>query len=325
MHDLPRRFGLTVGPLQYWWPRRQMLAFYAEVAEQPGGRHRGAGRGGLLAPQRDSRPRTGWRWRATWPAPASPWCWPRCRSIEHRGRTAHRCAGCANRTSSRSRPATPRRSPCWRGCTRRGPRAGLRHRPARQHLQPRGAGRHARPLGAGAWVPPLELSLDAMAHINPPDDPVHGAAGPVRDRGLWLRPHAAGVLGALLHGAPPPAEEGRLRLPRAATTPTACCCATSDGERRSWCSTASRPSRRRCSACSAPAPALARRPACSRLRLSPCSRGFDSGARRLRCRAQRRRSGRRGSGAAGCRAGLPGTPGRRRSPGSRPGMAAVAA
>ncbi len=48
---LPRRFGFTVGPLQYWWPRDQMLAFYAEVAEQPGGRHGGVGRGHLLAPQ----------------------------------------------------------------------------------------------------------------------------------------------------------------------------------------------------------------------------------------------------------------------------------
>ena len=35
------------------------------------------------------------------------------------------------------------------------------------------------PLGAGTWVPPLELSLDAVAHINPPGDPVPGAAGPV--------------------------------------------------------------------------------------------------------------------------------------------------
>jgi len=35
------------------------------------------------------------------------------------------------------------------------------------------------PLGAGTWVPPLELSLDAVGHINPPGDPVPGAAGPV--------------------------------------------------------------------------------------------------------------------------------------------------
>ncbi len=29
------RIGLTVGPLQYWWPRKQMLAFYAELADGP--------------------------------------------------------------------------------------------------------------------------------------------------------------------------------------------------------------------------------------------------------------------------------------------------
>lgn len=29
------RIALTVGPLQYWWPRAQMLAFYAELAEGP--------------------------------------------------------------------------------------------------------------------------------------------------------------------------------------------------------------------------------------------------------------------------------------------------
>ena len=28
-------FGFTVGPLQYWWPRMQMLGFYAEMAEHP--------------------------------------------------------------------------------------------------------------------------------------------------------------------------------------------------------------------------------------------------------------------------------------------------
>ncbi|HRC37807.1 MAG TPA: U32 family peptidase, partial [Rubrivivax sp.] len=35
------------------------------------------------------------------------------------------------------------------------------------------------PLGAGTWVPPLELSLDAVGHINPPGAPVPGVAGPV--------------------------------------------------------------------------------------------------------------------------------------------------
>jgi len=29
------RIDLTVGPLQYWWPRAQMLAFYSELAEGP--------------------------------------------------------------------------------------------------------------------------------------------------------------------------------------------------------------------------------------------------------------------------------------------------
>ena len=28
-----RRFGLSVGPLQYWWPRQATWDFYAEVAD----------------------------------------------------------------------------------------------------------------------------------------------------------------------------------------------------------------------------------------------------------------------------------------------------
>ncbi|MEJ6007210.1 U32 family peptidase [Paucibacter sp. AS339] len=31
----PPRLGLTVAPLQYWWPRAHMLNFYAELAEGP--------------------------------------------------------------------------------------------------------------------------------------------------------------------------------------------------------------------------------------------------------------------------------------------------
>ena len=34
-------------------------------------------------------------------------------------------------------------------------------------------------LGAGRWVAPLELALDALACINPADDPVRGPAGPI--------------------------------------------------------------------------------------------------------------------------------------------------
>ena len=37
VHSLPqaavRRFGLTVGPLQYWWPRQATWDFYAQVAD----------------------------------------------------------------------------------------------------------------------------------------------------------------------------------------------------------------------------------------------------------------------------------------------------
>jgi collagenase-like PrtC family protease len=31
----PRRWGLTVGPVQYLWPRERLLAFYAELADSP--------------------------------------------------------------------------------------------------------------------------------------------------------------------------------------------------------------------------------------------------------------------------------------------------
>lgn len=49
-----------------------------------------------------------------------------------------------------------------------GPHINIYNRPALQE--------HAA-LGAQRWVAPLELSLDAVAHVNPPGDPVHALDG----------------------------------------------------------------------------------------------------------------------------------------------------
>ena len=107
-----------------------------------------------------SKPRTGSRWRATSRAPARPWSWRRRRwsRSEAELRT---CDASPSRTSSRSRPATPRRCAVLAPSTRRIRRAGFIIGPHVNVYNRAALAEHA-PLGAGAWVAPLELSLEAV-------------------------------------------------------------------------------------------------------------------------------------------------------------------
>ena len=131
---------------------------------------------------------------------------------QHRGRTAHpappvrtgRIRGRGRRRLGAGRAGAPARGAA------RAP--GLRHRPPRECLQPRGAGR----MGA-AGRRHLGAAAGAVARRHGPHQPARrscaGRCRPGGDGSLRLRPHAVGVLGAPFHGAPPPAEEGRMRLP----------------------------------------------------------------------------------------------------------------
>ncbi len=174
---LPRRFGFTVGPLQYWWPRMQMLGLYAEMAEHPAvdtvvlgevtcSRRNEFKFDDWLALARDLAGAGKTVVLATMPLI----------STEAELRTLRRLceqdefaveAGDASALAvlAREHAARPARPAFVIG-----PHVNVYSRAALAEWAP---------LGAGTWVPPLELSLDAVGHINPPGDPVPGAAGPV--------------------------------------------------------------------------------------------------------------------------------------------------
>jgi len=174
---LPRRYGLTVGPLQYWWPRDQTMAFYAEVAEHPAAdtvvlgevvcsRRHDFKTEDWMALARDLAGAGKTVVLATLPLVAT----------EAELRTVHRLceqdefaveAGDASALAvlARLHAAQPGRRAFVVG-----PHINVYSRAALAEVAP---------LGAGTWVPPLELALNAVAHVNPAADPVRGAGGPL--------------------------------------------------------------------------------------------------------------------------------------------------
>ena len=179
VHSLPqaavRRFGLTVGPLQYWWPRQATWDFYAQVADSAADtvvlgevvcsrRHEIRFEDWLaLAAELKAHGKT--VVLATMALLAGE---PELRSLRRvceQGDYAVE-AGDASALALLSRlHAQGVRLPFVVG-----PHVNVYNQPALQQLAP---------LGAGCWVPPLELALDAVACINPPHAPVQGAAGAV--------------------------------------------------------------------------------------------------------------------------------------------------
>ncbi|MDP1646736.1 MAG: U32 family peptidase [Rubrivivax sp.] len=171
------RFGLTVGPLQYWWPRDQMLAFYAEVADHPAADTVVLGE--VVCSRRNEFKTEDWMALA--------------RDLAGAGKTVVLATLPLVTTEAELR--TMRRL-CEQEefAVEAGDASALA---VLAHLHEARPGRHAfvigphvniynraalaeiAPLGAGTWVPPLELALDAVAHVNPAADPVRGAAGPV--------------------------------------------------------------------------------------------------------------------------------------------------
>lgn len=171
-----RRFGLTVGPLQYWWPRAQTLAFYADVADGPADT---VVLGELVCSRRNEFKFDDWLALARDLRSAGKRVVLATMALlmsEAELRGASRIAdqdefaveaGDASAVAvlARAHAADPTRPPFWIG-----PHVNAYSRPALAQWAS---------LGAGTWVPPLELSIDAIGRINPPADPVPGAAGPV--------------------------------------------------------------------------------------------------------------------------------------------------
>jgi collagenase-like PrtC family protease len=170
------RIELTVGPVLYWWPRQALTAFYAEVADSP---VRTVVLGEVVCSRRNEMQPADWLALGRDLAAAGKQVVLATQALlasETELRTMRRIvtqdefaveAGDASAlhvlaAEARARPA---RAPFVLG-----PHINVYSRAALVE--------HAA-LGAGSWVAPVELSLDAVAAVNPVADPVRGPAGPV--------------------------------------------------------------------------------------------------------------------------------------------------
>lgn len=165
---MPDAFALTVGPVQYHWPRQTMLAFYAEMAESPA---RTIVLGEAVCARRRELKATDWL------------------DLAHDLKTAGKEVVLVTQTLVESEAdlravrrlaeqrdfmieagdASALQVLAGAGPFVLGPHINIYNRAA--------LAEHAR-LGAVRWVAPAELSLDALALISAPQDPVYVPGGP---------------------------------------------------------------------------------------------------------------------------------------------------
>lgn len=176
MNDTPRMPDLSVGPLQYWWPRTATMEFYAEIADSPAQR---VVLGEVVCSRRNEFKTQDWIALARELAAAGKTVVLATQALvmsETELRALRRIAeqdefeveagdASALRVLAREQSARPQRPPFTLG-----PHINIYNRAA--------LAEHAL-LGAGRWVAPLELALDAVARINPPQLPVPGPAGAI--------------------------------------------------------------------------------------------------------------------------------------------------
>ncbi|MCW5611606.1 MAG: U32 family peptidase [Rubrivivax sp.] len=172
----PRPFGLTVGPLPYWWPRAATIAFYADVADGPADT---VVLGETVCSRRHEFKLADWLALAVELASAGKQVVLATQALvtsEAELRTLRQVceqdhfaveAGDASALAVLGRAQAARRG---RPPFVLGPHINVYSRAALEEVAP---------LGAATWVPPLELPLDAVARVNPPADRVRGPAGPV--------------------------------------------------------------------------------------------------------------------------------------------------
>ena len=180
----PNAPTLTVGPLQYWWPRQTLMHFYAELADSPAhtlvlgevtcSRRNEFSLDDWLALARELQ-QAGKRVRlASMPLLMS--------EAELRGLRRLAEAALNEATPMDFEAGDAAALQVWQGLARElpaqerrsrlvlGPHLNVYNRPALAELGS---------LGASVWVPPAELSLAAIARCNPPLDPVPAQGGAI--------------------------------------------------------------------------------------------------------------------------------------------------
>lgn len=176
-----RRYGLTVGPLLYWWPRSTTLEFYADVAASAADT---VVLGELVCSRRNDFRFDDWLALA--------------RDLRSAGKTVVLATQALVMSEAEVR-AVRRLAEQDEFALEAGDASALAllahahaqaERPPRLPRLPfvigphvnvysRGALEQLAPLGAGRWVPALEISLDAVGCINPAHSRVAGPAGPI--------------------------------------------------------------------------------------------------------------------------------------------------
>ena len=175
-----RRFGITVGPLQYWWSREATWAFYADIADSTADT---VVLGEVVCSRRTEIKTEDWLALAGELAAQGKTVVLATQSLvagEAELRTLRRLCeqdGFAVEAGDASALAVLVQLQAGMQAGRGarlpfviGPHVNVYNRAALQELAP---------LGAGRWVPPLELALDAVACVNPAQAPVQGPAGVV--------------------------------------------------------------------------------------------------------------------------------------------------
>jgi len=169
-------FGLTVGPLLYWWPRSQTLAFYAAVADSPADT---VVLGEAVCSRRNEFKHEDWLALARDLRSAGKQVVLATQALvmgEAEVRTVRRLAD-QDEFAVEAGDATALAALVQARQT--GPRPPFVIGP-HVNVYSRAALAELAPLGAARWVPPVELALDALARVNPPDDRVLGPAGAVQ-------------------------------------------------------------------------------------------------------------------------------------------------
>jgi hypothetical protein len=171
-----RRFGLTVGPVLYHWPRAGLLDFYAEMAESPADC---VVLGEVVCARRRELRLDDWLALARELAAGRQAGGP-----GHASAGGNRSRSAPDRAPGRARLPVPSRQAmrrhwpagtaacrwCWVRTSTSTASAALQ-----EHAD----------LGVLRWVPPLELSLSAVAHINPAGQPVRGPDGGAIVTEVW--------------------------------------------------------------------------------------------------------------------------------------------
>ena len=241
----PGRFGLTIGPVLYHWPRQALMDFYAEAVETPADT---IVIGEVVCARRRELRLPDWLALGADLAAAGKTVVLAAQALIETEADLRLLERQAEQTdfAVEAADASALHLLAERVPLVLGPHLNIYSRAALVEHAALGAG-----MGLGRWVAPVELPLDDIAAINPAADPVCTRARPSRPR----PGPSAGCRWPFRRVA---SQRATTTCPRISAASAASRIRTAwrwTPARRgpSWCSTARRPSRPRCSACSASA------------------------------------------------------------------------